>query len=144
MVPLRCCLIAILLLLACYNTDPPCPGCNSYNQPPDVWLAAGPPEGSTVANPVHFYWGGWDSDGAISGFEYLFTQNHAGSLSEADTIGVPWAPVRGNDSTFTFEPDSLNTSRSFTFFIRAIDNEGLRSHQTAHRTFSISEPVSAE
>jgi hypothetical protein len=95
------------------------------NQPPAVWLAAGPPEGSTVDSPVHFYWGGWDEDGAISGFEYIIAQNPTGSFSHADTLGVYWEPVAANDSTFTVEPDSLNTSRSFTFFIRAVDNEGL-------------------
>jgi hypothetical protein len=110
------------------------------NQPPAVWLAAGPAEGSTVDNPVHFYWGGWDADGGINGFEYLLTQNPGGSLSPPDTIGVPWMPLHGNDSTFTAKPDSLNISRSFTFFIRAVDNEGLRSRETPHRTFRIKTP----
>jgi hypothetical protein len=135
---LRLCLIASLAVLACEDTGPDVE--RIYNNPPRVWLAAGPSEGSTVDNPVHFYWGGWDVDGAIHGFQYRAAQNPTGKFNPADTLGVPWEPVRGNDSTFTFEPDSLNTPRSFTFFIRAIDDQGTPSRDAPHRTFSITAP----
>jgi hypothetical protein len=60
---------------------------------------------------------------------------------------MPWHDVIGNDSTFTFsadqEVDTLDTkdlvqqfSRSHTFFIRAVDAEGLPSKQPAYRSFT--------
>ena len=52
----------------------------------------------------------------------------------------------GNDSTFTFSADSLLDAnptgqravfqRSHTFFIRAVDEEGLRSPEPAYRSFT--------
>lgn len=116
------------------------------NQPPTVWLSAGPPEGSTSTYRIQLFWGGFDPDGEVKGYEYLVT-NNAGTFNPADTIGQPWFPVSGNDSTFTFsadqEVDTLNTTqlvsqfaRSHTFFIRAIDREGLRSRQPAYRSFT--------
>jgi hypothetical protein len=128
-------LMLSLIFCACEEHSVEC-SC-SNNDPPSVWLAAGPPEGSTVDNPVHFYWGGWDSDGSVWGFEYQLIPNPTGTFNPSDSVGVPWAPVGGTDSTFTAEPDSLNTARSFTFFVRTVDNEGLRSLQPAYRTFSI-------
>jgi hypothetical protein len=130
------------LLAACSNGG----GELKENQPPTVWLSAGPPEGSTSKYRVDMYWGGWDPDGEIAGYEYLITENE-GSFNPADTVGVPWSPVAGNDSTFVFSADqpvdTLNASeqvaqfqRSHTFFIRAIDREGLRSARPAHRSFT--------
>jgi hypothetical protein len=116
------------------------------NQPPTVWLSAAPPEGSTGKYRVQLFWGGWDPDGEIAGYEYIVTDNE-GTFNPADTVGVPWSPVSGNDSTFTFSADqpvdTLNTTnpiaeftRSHTFFIRAIDREGLRSTEPAYRSFT--------
>ena len=118
------------------------------NQPPTVWLSAAPPEGSTTSYRVRLFWGGWDPDGDIKGYEYLVTNNN-GTFNPADTVGVPWSPVHGNDSTFSFSADqpvdSVHTNntrqvdvftRSHTFFIRAIDDQGLRSREPAHRSFT--------
>ena len=123
-------------------------GTHKTNQSPTVWLSAGPPEGSTGKYRIQMFWGGWDPDGEIAGYEYLVS-NNVGSFDPADTVGVPWLPVAGNDSTFTFsadEPvDSLHTdntkqvdvfTRSHTFFIRAVDREGLRSKTPAYRSFT--------
>ncbi len=115
------------------------------NQPPTVWLAAGPPEGSTGTYTVQLFWGGWDPDGEIAFYEYLVTDNVTGVFDPADTTGVPWSPVYGNDSTFTFSADSLAESptgqkaiflRSHTFFIRAVDEDALRSREPAYRSFT--------
>ena len=117
------------------------------NEPPTVWLSAGPPEGSTGKYRVQMFWGGWDPDGEIAGYEYIVTDNSSGSFDPADTVGVDWSPVAGNDSTFTFSADqpvdTLNSTnqiseftRSHTFFIRAIDSQGLRSSLPAHRSFT--------
>jgi hypothetical protein len=117
------------------------------NQPPTVWLSAGPPEGSTSSYRVQMYWGGWDPDGEIAGYEYIVTDNQTSAFNPADTVGTAWRRVSGNSSTFTFsadeEVDTLNTTnlnavftRSHTFFIRAIDSQGLRSVSPAHRSFT--------
>jgi len=117
------------------------------NQAPTVWLSAGPPEGSVSKYRVQMFWGGWDPDGEIKGYEYLISDNKTGTFQPSDTVGVPWLPVTGNDSTFTFsadEPtDTLNTTkqvaefqRSHTFFIRAIDEENVRSLRPAYRSFT--------
>ncbi|HXV14782.1 MAG TPA: hypothetical protein VEC56_11310 [Candidatus Krumholzibacteria bacterium] len=115
------------------------------NQAPTVWLAAGPPEGSTGTYTVQLFWGGWDPDGEISFYEYLVTDNVTGVFDPADTVGVAWSPVYGNDSTFTFSADSLSETptgqkavfmRSHTFFIRAVDEDDKRSKEPAYRSFT--------
>ncbi len=120
-------------------------GEHTENQPPTVWLAAAPPEGSTGTYTVDLFWGGWDPDGEIAKYEYLVTDNVTGVFSPADTVDAPWSAVVGNDSTFTFSADSLaeNPSgqtaiflRSHTFFVRAVDEEGLRSEEPAYRSFT--------
>lgn len=116
------------------------------NEAPTVWLSSGPPEGSIGTYTVQLFWGGWDPDGEIKYYEYLVTDNVTGVFDPADTVGVPWSPVVGNDSTFTFSADSLQDSnptdqtavfaRSHTFFIRAVDEDDLRSKEPAYRSFT--------
>jgi len=116
------------------------------NQPPRVWLSSAPPEGTTETYTIRMFWGGWDPDGEISHYEYRITNNEGGTFISADTVGV-WDKVYGNDSTFTFsadqEADSTNETdtvaeftRSHTFFIRAVDEEGLGSLEPVHRSFT--------
>jgi hypothetical protein len=66
-------------------------------------------------------------------------------------VGVPWSPVIGNDSTFTLPTDSVAVQHastiaaealSFTFFIRAIDDQETRSREPSHRTFKVAQPTS--
>ncbi len=134
------------VLAACSNKG--VEGTLKANQPPTVWLSAGPPEGSTGKYRIQMFWGGWDPDGEIAGYEYLVSDNE-GTFNPADTVGVPWRPVAGNDSSFTFSADEPvdtlhadNTkqvdvfTRSHTFFIRAVDREGLRSKVPAYRSFT--------
>jgi hypothetical protein len=132
-------------LAACSNSGTE--GTLKPNQPPTVWLSAAPPAGSVSNYRVKMFWGGWDPDGDVAGYEYLITNNKTEVFQPSDTVGVRWRPVRGSDSTFTFtadrELDTLNTknlvttfTRSHTFFIRAVDREGLRSRQPAYRSFT--------
>jgi len=138
--------VVALVLAACSQEG--FDGNAKSNQPPNVWLSAGPPEGSTSQYRIKLFWGGWDPDGEVAGYEYLITNNE-GIFTPADTAGVPWHPVAGNDSTFSFSADQpLDTlhldnrkqvdvfQRSHTFFIRAIDREGLRSNAPAYRSFT--------
>jgi len=120
-------------------------GTHVDDKPPIVWLAAGPPEGSTGTYSVELFWGGWDPDGEISHYEYLITDNVNGVYDPNAKKG-PWTPVLSNDSLFIFSADSLvdetgpieHTAvfeRSHTFFIRAVDETHLRS-TAAHRSFT--------
>ncbi len=142
---------SIALVLACTALFAACAsdeieGTAADNQPPTVWIAAAPPEGSTSSYFVQLFWGGWDPDGEISHYEYLITDNPKGSFIPADTVDADWQSVVANDSTFTFSADSLTDpgagqqtavfTRSHTFFIRAVDQEGLRSREPAYRSFT--------
>ncbi len=119
---------------------------NRVNDPPSVWLSAAPPEGSTGTYTVKLFWGGWDPDGQISHYEYLITDNKTGVYDPADLANGTWYPVVGNDSTFTFSADELQDTlttqqvsvftRSHTFFVRAVDNQGLKSAKPAYRSFT--------
>jgi hypothetical protein len=92
-------------------------------------------------------WGGWDPDGEIQYYEYCITDNEGHVFNPRDTVGRhKWHRVYGNDSTFKFTADVLvdtNTTdlvtdftRSHTFFIRAVDTEGLASRRPAYRSFT--------
>ena len=135
---------AVIVLGACASDT--IDGEKATNQSPNVWLAAAPPEGSIGTYTVQLFWGGWDPDGEIAKYEYLVTDNVTGVFNPADTVDAPWNPVVGNDSTFTFSADSLQDenpegqraifARSHTFFIRAVDEQGLRSREPAYRSFT--------
>lgn len=138
--------VALVLstLAACSSTQ--YSGKLPENQPPHVWLSAAPPEGSVDQYTVHLYWGGWDPDGKISHYEYFISDNTTGMFNPADTVGVKWPTVFANDSTFVFSADSLAVpnptsqvsvfERSHTFFIRAVDDQGMHSIRPAHRSFT--------
>jgi hypothetical protein len=134
-----------LLATAAACTDDKLSGPRKTNQAPEVWLSAAPPEGSLGKYTVKLYWGGWDPDGEIRYYKYLITDNQTGVFDPADLAGGEWLPVVANDSTFTFSADSLlnpNTKqlvtdfvRSHTFFIRAVDDEGVES-EYVYRSFT--------
>ncbi len=135
----------VLLIMGACASDT-IDGKHSENKAPTVWLAAAPPEGSVGTYTVNLFWGGWDPDGEIAKYEYLVTDNTTGVFIPSDTVGAGWSSVVGNDSTFTFSADSLLDSnplvqrttftRSHTFFIRAVDEQGLRSTEPAYRSFT--------
>ncbi|MEJ2720273.1 MAG: hypothetical protein P8181_03920, partial [bacterium] len=126
-------------------------GTKKSNQPPRVWLSAAPPEGTVSNYTLHLYWGAWDPDGEVAYYEYAITNNLSGIFDPADTTGADkWHTVYSNDSTFMFTADVLSDSsetdftdlrpyeyiRSHTFFVRAVDDEGLRSAKPAYRSFT--------
>lgn len=145
---------ALLMAVAAVVVLPQVPGCTDThrgiikpNQPPHVWLSSGPPEGTTAVYTVSLYWGGWDPDGEIAYYEYAITNNSDGPFCPEDTTGrEKWNKVYGNDSTFLFSADQLASTRpnnmvteftrSHTFFIRAVDREGLASVEPAYRSFT--------
>lgn len=138
-------LASVALFAACTTTDRE--GERVENRPPTVWLASAPPEGTTEKYTIQLFWGGWDPDGEIAYYEYAITDNGDGPFLPSDTAGDEnWHPVYGNDSLFTFSADELTNpnannmvsefTRSHTFFIRAVDEQGLRSVEPAYRSFT--------
>jgi hypothetical protein len=138
-------LLIVLMTIGCtsesFSGDP------VENQPPEVWLSAAPPEGTSNTYIVHMYWGGWDPDGEIAYYEYSITDNEFGAFDPEDTTGSEhWSRVYSNDSTFTFtadQPADSNASsliskfqRSHTFFIRAVDMLGMPSTEPDYRSFT--------
>ena len=130
--------------VGCSDSDQ---GVVKENQPPTVWLSSAPPEGSVEKYTIKMFWGGWDPDGEIAYYEYAVTDNEGGTFNPDDTTGSDkWSKVYSNDSTFAFTADVLvdtNTTdlatdfvRSHTFFIRAVDTEGLPSRSPAYRSFT--------
>lgn len=129
----------------CATTEPE--GELVENRAPRVWLSAAPPEGTVEKYTIHMYWGGWDPDGEIAYYEYAITDNAFGmsdpTVLEADSS---WHRVAANDSTFLFSADELQNPsttnmvsefrRSHTFYIRSVDEQGVRSPEPAHRSFT--------
>ncbi len=151
---IQCVAVGMFLALQlCGCGDEGGPGLD--NQPPTVWLSSAPPEGSVSAYTIHLYWGGWDPDGEVAFYEYVVTNNETGVFDPADTTSTAgdykWNRVYSHDSTFVFSADLIPDStaidfggshtpeefrRSHTFFIRAVDEEGMRSARPAYRSFT--------
>jgi hypothetical protein len=144
---------SVIAVVACAALALQLTGCSNpggefkENQPPTVWLSSAPPEGTVESYTINMHWGGWDPDGVIGYYEYCITDNENQKFNPADTVGADkWLRVYANDSTFTFTADKLvdtNTTdlvtdftRSHTFFIRAVDSEGLPSPKPAYRSFT--------
>jgi hypothetical protein len=117
------------------------------NQPPTVWIAAGPVEGSIADGyRIGFEWGGWDPDGKIAHFEYCITDNN-GAFDPEDTTGTDkWNRTTKTADVFKFtadepvDPDGDDLAaefrRSHTFFIRSVDEVGVPSPSPVYRSFT--------
>jgi hypothetical protein len=118
------------------------------NKSPEVWLSSGPVEGDTTGYRVHFYWGGWDPDGEVSKYEFVFVDGHPYGFNAEDTTGLAkWTqtsihdslfPVAANDTSWEVRISGNRYTRydmTHTFFIRAIDLEGKRS-EPVYRSFT--------
>jgi len=141
-------LAAAALALSSCAQDPG--GEHVGNRPPIVWLSGAPPEGTDTKYRIQLFWGGWDPDGEIAYYEYAITDNGRDNFDPADTTTTdtfnPWHRVNASDSTFTFSADEVanpNTKdmvsrfqRTHTFFIRAVDEQGLASTEPAYRSFT--------
>ena len=76
------------------------------NKPPEVWLSSGPVEGDTTSYKVHFYWGGWDPDGEIDHFEFIFVDGDPIGFNPADTTGLDkWFITNSYDSVISVTAD---------------------------------------
>ncbi|HSG27452.1 MAG TPA: hypothetical protein VLA34_03155, partial [Candidatus Krumholzibacterium sp.] len=130
-------LVAAFLMTGC--SDGVFTGQVEKNKPPEVWLSSGPVENDTTSYQVHFYWSGWDPDGEIAYFEFFVADGDPIGFSPADTAEIDnWTRTNAFDSIFKVTADEfvgeyadnpLYTiyDKTHTFFIRAIDLQGLRS-----------------
>ena len=121
------------------------------NKPPTVRLTGGPPEGDTTSYRIKFSWIGYDPDGTVENYEYAMSDGNPGGFDPADTTGLDaWTKIRSTDSVFAFsafengENVSIGANkyssycrRVHTFFIRAVDDKGMRS-PAAYRSFTAS------
>jgi len=150
---------AVLLGSGC-ETDP---GEFKVNQPPEVYLSSGPPNGDPNVNyKVHFYWNGYDPDGKVDHFEYLVTDDEVtGSIIIDDDVydtieglGYTWNSIEVHDTIISVKADSIPSHDNpdddiyfygddrflfrahHTFFLRAVDEAGAVSERPAYRTFT--------
>ncbi len=97
------------------------------NIQPRVRLTAGPQQNSTEFYSVPFSWTAWDDDGFVDHFLYAID----------DTVGVPgdstsgWQSTRQHTKTLVFSAttraDSITYTGFHTFYLKAVDNDGLAS-----------------
>ena len=118
---------------------------------PTVRLTGGPPEGDTTSYKIKFSWMGNDPDGTVEHYEYAMCDGSPGGFDPADTTGLDaWTKIDCTDSTFAFSASEtgeeviagVNKKSSYcrtvhTFFIRAVDDKGMRSI-AAYRSFTAS------
>ena len=123
----------------------------ALNEPPTVRLTGGPPEGDTTSYRIKFSWMGNDPDGSVKRYEYAMCDGNPGGFDPADTTGLDaWTKIHCTDSTFSFSAsengEEVNIGASkistfcrsvHTFFIRAVDDKGMRS-RAAYRSFTAS------
>ena len=126
-------------------------GVPALNEPPTVRLTGGPPEGDTTSYQIKFSWMGNDPDGTVESYEYAMCDGSPGGFDPADTTGLDaWTKIHCTDSTFAFSASEtgeevnvgVNRRSSYcrtvhTFFIRAVDDKGMRS-KAAYRSFTAS------
>jgi len=117
------------------------------NQPPDTEITHSPLDGAITGYRVELHWTGHDSDGVIDHFQWRISDNGPdGVLDVADTLGLPWHTTVAWDSTFVVTADldsvlpgstePVLARRSHTFFVRAVDGEGVADPTPACISFT--------
>ncbi|MBD3334210.1 MAG: hypothetical protein GF355_01735, partial [Candidatus Eisenbacteria bacterium] len=103
------------------------------NEPPHVRITGGvfTSDFEGVDYRVEFKWHGWDNDGAVSGFEWAVDDT---TLEDAWTFTKLFRRDFAMRAT-TYDPGEDNFYDWHTFFIRAIDNDFVRS-KVAKRFFN--------
>ena len=93
------------------------------NQAPHTWVfLQGPVD--TMSYRVRLHWYGTDTDGDVVGYEIQFT-----SIGQ-QPVASAWSYVTVVDSVFALPIPS--GAAGFTFWVRAVDNAGLRDPDPAH------------
>ncbi|UCF05981.1 MAG: hypothetical protein JSV33_02790 [bacterium] len=143
-------IIAWLSLLVCTGcSEDVYLGEKKENQQPTVRLMFGPSEEDTrIYYQVHFYWMGHDVDGAVEYYEYVIAEGDPIGFNTEDTTGPDkWDKIFRTDTTFMVHADEYDSlvimdyrwyslySKTYTFFIRAVDDRGMRS-EPAYQSFT--------
>ncbi len=135
--------------------DEPIQGDFVSNQPPETDVTSTPPVFGQTSFTVSFSWKGRDPDSEIAGFEWRISNNGAdGIVDQADTLEsiLPWSFTTAAESTFVVSaendsfsmdtsdprqgPDDYRFWQTHTFFIRAVDNEGMKDPTPAMVSFT--------
>ncbi|UCF05281.1 MAG: hypothetical protein JSV33_15420 [bacterium] len=118
------------------------------NERPTIRLTNGPLEGDTTKYQVTFYWIGSDYDGTVEYYELIMVSGNPLGFDPADTTGPDkWTKTTRTDTIFLVKADKYDStitinnnpygkhSRTHTLFIRAVDDQGMRSIP-AYRSFT--------
>ncbi|MGQ0722185.1 MAG: hypothetical protein ACT4PE_11540 [Candidatus Eiseniibacteriota bacterium] len=111
------------------------------NLEPNTRISAGPPEATDTGYTVNLFWFGWDDDGFIDHYEIawetpdewltpIFTNDSLFIVQAADSCCVDPLPDFGTDYR-----DSIY-EQFHTFFVRAVDNDGIEDPTPAVRSFN--------
>jgi hypothetical protein len=130
-------LAGALLWSAC-DEEPTAP---FLNQEPNTRISAGPPEATDTGYQVNLFWFGWDDDGFIDHYEIawetpdewiapIFTNDSLFVVQASDSCCVDPIPDFGTDYS-----DSIY-EQFHTFFVRAVDNDGVPDPTPAVRSFN--------
>ena len=115
--------IVVLVLVALSGCSERHPSEPLPNQPPETFLALmpdGPLRRTVSQQSIH--WWGVDPDGFVAGYFFSLDSVH-------------WTYTIKTDSLFTFRLNRLDTT--YSFFVSAIDNEGLRDPKPASLRYPI-------
>ncbi len=102
------------------------------NQPPethtliDTIIRSG---ANRLNSQVHIQWWGSDVDGFVKGYQYTFAKNISSSTS--------WAFTSKRDSIFSLSTPPGQDTADFSFWVRAIDNQGLADPTPAHLIYPV-------
>lgn len=118
------------------------------NQLPEVYLSSGPPNGDPNVNyKVHFYWNGYDPDGAVSHFEYLVTNDNVTgpiliddsvyqTLADLDAaypaVDYRWHKIEVHDTILSVRADSIpyGSDAADSLYFYGDDRFLFRAHHT--------------
>jgi hypothetical protein len=138
--------ISLVLLFGC--SEDVYIGQMKPNECPVIRLTNGPIAGDTVQYRVQFYWLGYDPDGSVDFYEVVLVTGDPIGFDPADTTGLDkWTRTLSADTLLTVRADQFDTTvtinlskyglfdRTHTFFVRAVDNRGMRS-EAAYRSFT--------
>jgi len=115
--------IVVLVLVALSGCSERHPSEPLPNQPPETFLAL-MPDGALrrTVSQQSIHWWGVDPDGFVAGYFFSLDSVH-------------WTYTTRTDSLFTFRLNRLDTT--YSFFVSAIDNEGLRDPNPASLRYPI-------
>jgi hypothetical protein len=111
------------------------------NKEPNTRISSAPPERADASYSVNIFWYGWDDDGFVSHYEIawentdewigpIFGTDSLFTVAAFETCCVPPLPEHG-----VTPPDSVY-EQFHTFFVRAVDNDGVPDPNPAHRSFN--------